>query len=95
MAPASEGFGSNAVPSDLCRQWRRVCGLITCGLNDEWVCIQLKNVKVLDVKLSDVTIGTSAAPTYLPAHNFTARGKEFNLIDGGVAAHNPVRHLVQ
>ncbi|CAA7395603.1 unnamed protein product [Spirodela intermedia] len=50
---------------------------------------ELKNDKDLDVKLSDVTISTSAAPTYLPAHQFTANGKEYNLIDGGVAANNP------
>jgi patatin-like phospholipase/acyl hydrolase len=45
--------------------------------------------------LSDVCISTSAAPTYLPAHYFQiqdAGGKvrEYNLIDGGVAANNPV-----
>ncbi|KAG8499044.1 hypothetical protein CXB51_005473 [Gossypium anomalum] len=39
-------------------------------------------------------IGTSAAPTYLPAHQFeiknsTGKVKEFHLIDGGVAANNP------
>ncbi|KAJ1255692.1 hypothetical protein BS78_K170700 [Paspalum vaginatum] len=45
--------------------------------------------------LSDVCIGTSAAPTYLPAHRFwthdDANGaeREYNLIDGGVAANNP------
>ncbi|CAA7395605.1 unnamed protein product [Spirodela intermedia] len=50
---------------------------------------ELKNDKYLDVKLLDVTISTSAAPTYLPAHRFTAHGKEYNLIDGGVAANNP------
>ncbi|KAL0296995.1 UNVERIFIED_CONTAM: Patatin-like protein 2 [Sesamum radiatum] len=38
--------------------------------------------------------GTSAAPTYLPAHYFEnkdaeGRLREFNLIDGGVAANNP------
>ncbi|KAK4393312.1 Patatin-like protein 2 [Sesamum angolense] len=33
--------------------------------------------------------GTSAAPTYLPAHYFENQGAEFNLIDGGVAANNP------
>ncbi|XP_077241046.1 patatin-like protein 2 [Tasmannia lanceolata] len=47
-----------------------------------------------DPYLSDVCISTSAAPTYLPAHNFQthdAKGnvKDFNLIDGGVAANNP------
>ncbi|KAK3004118.1 hypothetical protein RJ639_020109 [Escallonia herrerae] len=32
---------------------------------------------------------TSAAPTYLPAHYFRNEDREFNLIDGGVAANNP------
>ncbi|GJN33114.1 hypothetical protein PR202_gb21680 [Eleusine coracana subsp. coracana] len=45
--------------------------------------------------LSDVCIGTSAAPTYLPAHFFQTRDdstgntRDFNLIDGGVSANNP------
>ncbi|PUZ67373.1 hypothetical protein GQ55_3G429400 [Panicum hallii var. hallii] len=44
--------------------------------------------------LSDVCIGTSAAPTYLPAHYFWTKDanreqREFNLIDGGVAANYP------
>ncbi|KAK8362451.1 hypothetical protein V6Z12_A03G102600 [Gossypium hirsutum] len=44
--------------------------------------------------LSDICIGTSAAPTYLPAHQFeiknsTGEVQEFHLIDGGVAANNP------
>ncbi|GKC48742.1 patatin-like protein 1, partial [Tanacetum coccineum] len=43
----------------------------------------------LDVQLSDICIGTSAAPTYLPAHYFQNGDREFNLIDGGVAANNP------
>ncbi|PWA38801.1 PATATIN-like protein 5 [Artemisia annua] len=43
----------------------------------------------LDVQLSDICIGTSAAPTYLPAHFFQNGDREFNLIDGGVAANNP------
>jgi len=55
----------------------------------------------LDVELSDICIATSAAPTFLPAHYFTKqdeRGnvvREFNLVDGGVAANNPVRFLRQ
>ena len=49
----------------------------------------------MDAKLSDICISTSAAPTYLPAHQFKnedAKGNvhEFNLIDGGVVANNPV-----
>ncbi|XP_022876751.1 patatin-like protein 2 [Olea europaea var. sylvestris] len=48
----------------------------------------------LDAGLSDICIGTSAAPTYLPAYYFKNQYKqsdvrEFNLIDGGVAANNP------
>jgi patatin-like phospholipase/acyl hydrolase len=59
--------------------------------------MQLKNSSILDAKLSDICISTSAAPTYLPAHNFTNKvGEtelEFNLIDGGVCANNPVCSL--
>jgi patatin-like phospholipase/acyl hydrolase len=45
--------------------------------------------------LSDVCINTSAGPTYLPGHQFHTMDKDgnpraFNLIDGGVAANNPV-----
>nr|GLL17456.1 patatin-like protein 1 [Ipomoea trifida] len=48
----------------------------------------------LDVKLSDICIGSSAAPTYFPAHcfkNSDDKGNmfEFNLVDGGVCANNP------
>ncbi|XP_058228459.1 patatin-like protein 2 isoform X1 [Rhododendron vialii] len=44
--------------------------------------------------LSDICLGTSAAPTFLPAHYFETKdgdGKtqSFDLIDGGVAANNP------
>ncbi|XP_054796422.1 patatin-like protein 2 [Prosopis cineraria] len=56
---------------------------------------QVKHNPSLNALLSDICIATSAAPTYLPAHYFQtkdAEGKamrEFNLIDGGVAANNP------
>ncbi|XP_044981598.1 patatin-like protein 2 isoform X2 [Hordeum vulgare subsp. vulgare] len=48
----------------------------------------------MDALLSDICISMSAAPTYLPAHYFKTEDshgntKEFNLIDGGVAANNP------
>ncbi|KAI3437370.1 Patatin [Psidium guajava] len=48
----------------------------------------------LDAQISDICIGTSAAPTYLPAHYFKTEDKdgrahEFNLIDGAMAANNP------
>ncbi|XP_073129585.1 patatin-like protein 1 isoform X2 [Henckelia pumila] len=55
---------------------------------------EVKNSPALDALLSDICIGTSAAPTYFPAHYFTnddgsGNSSEFNLIDGGVAANNP------
>ncbi|KAM6550091.1 hypothetical protein CsatB_021767 [Cannabis sativa] len=55
---------------------------------------EVKRNSSLDAKLSDICIGTSAAPTYLPAHSFqtqTPNGqlREFHLIDGGVLANNP------
>nr|XP_027064854.1 patatin-like protein 2 [Coffea arabica] len=54
----------------------------------------LKHHPSLDALLRDICIGTSAAPTYLPAHKFETEDsdgsvREFNLIDGGVAANNP------
>ena len=57
--------------------------------------MQLKGSPDLDAKLSDICISTSAAPTYFPAYYFTNQDikgnvREFNLIDGGVAANNPV-----
>ncbi|XP_030975676.1 patatin-like protein 2 isoform X2 [Quercus lobata] len=50
---------------------------------------ELKNAR-----LADICIGTSAAPTFLPAHYFETKNAEgktrsFDLIDGGVAANNP------
>ncbi|PIA46440.1 hypothetical protein AQUCO_01500169v1 [Aquilegia coerulea] len=47
-----------------------------------------------NTKLSDICLGTSAAPTYLPAHYFetvdsNGNTREYNLVDGGVAASNP------
>ncbi|XP_021767644.1 patatin-like protein 2 [Chenopodium quinoa] len=55
---------------------------------------EVKRTPSLDALLSDICIGTSAAPTYLPPHHFHTQGpngevREFNLIDGGVAANNP------
>ncbi|KAG4987818.1 hypothetical protein JHK85_030801 [Glycine max] len=56
---------------------------------------QMAKEPTLDVLLSDICIATSAAPTFLPAHYFTKQDeqgkviKEFNLIDGSVAANNP------
>ncbi|RYQ80584.1 hypothetical protein Ahy_Scaffold1g106898 isoform B [Arachis hypogaea] len=57
---------------------------------------QLETEAELDVPISDICIATTAAPTLLPAYYFTKKDehgniiKEFNLIDGGVAANNPV-----
>ena len=59
-------------------------------------CMQLgKTDCPLNARLSDICIGTSAAPTYLPAYHFKnqineGELREFNLVDGGVAANNPV-----
>ncbi|XP_030537927.2 patatin-like protein 2 [Rhodamnia argentea] len=55
---------------------------------------QVKKTPSINALLSDICISTSAAPTYLPAHYFetqdtTGKVREFNLIDGGVAANNP------
>ncbi|KAL5209233.1 hypothetical protein ABZP36_004856 [Zizania latifolia] len=55
-----------------------------------------KSIPLKNALLSDICISTSAAPTYLPAHSFetsddaTGKAREYNLIDGGVAANNPV-----
>ncbi|KAK3004126.1 hypothetical protein RJ639_020117 [Escallonia herrerae] len=55
---------------------------------------RVKDNPSYDAPLSDICIGTSAAPTFLPAHYFktcdsSKKEREFNLIDGGVAANNP------
>ncbi|KAH0684917.1 hypothetical protein KY285_022637 [Solanum tuberosum] len=55
---------------------------------------EAKKYSRMDAKLFDICIGTSAAPTYLPAHNFQTQNEdgkfqEFNLIDGAIAANNP------
>ncbi|EAZ20815.1 hypothetical protein OsJ_36440 [Oryza sativa Japonica Group] len=58
---------------------------------------EAKNSPLKNALLSDVCIGTSSAPTYLPAHCFrthdgaSGETREYNLIDGGVAANNPVQ----
>ncbi|KAL0909045.1 hypothetical protein M5K25_023567 [Dendrobium thyrsiflorum] len=55
---------------------------------------EAKTTPLKDANLSDICIGTSAAPTYLPAHYFETKDsngntRSFNLIDGGLAANNP------
>lgn len=57
--------------------------------------MQIKTSPYMNALISDICIGTSAAPTYFPAHHFTTtddsgQSSDFNLIDGGVAANNPV-----
>ena len=51
---------------------------------------ELKNPTLLEVCMS-----TSAAPTYLPCHELKNYGdsRNLHLIDGGVAANNPVSLL--
>lgn len=60
--------------------------------------MQVKTRPILDATLSDICIATSAAPTYFPAHYFANKDEQgnvqdFNLVDGGVAANNPVRYF--
>ncbi|KAG8382703.1 hypothetical protein BUALT_Bualt05G0105000 [Buddleja alternifolia] len=55
---------------------------------------EAKRSPLLDAKFSDICISTSAAPTFLPGHEFQTKDengnvREYNLIDGGVAANNP------
>ena len=47
----------------------------------------------IDALLSDICIATSAAPTYFPSYYFKNNKEEFNLIDGGIAANNPVSKI--
>ena len=66
----------------------------------QFFCIVLLKTKAdptLNVKLSDMCIGTSAAPLYFPPYYFSDEDKdgkttEFNLIDGGVSANDPVKN---
>ncbi|KAJ9674471.1 hypothetical protein PVL29_023804 [Vitis rotundifolia] len=55
---------------------------------------EVKRSPSLHAPLADICIGSSAAPTYFPAYFFKnqhkeGKAREFNLIDGGVAANNP------
>ncbi|CAJ1948037.1 unnamed protein product [Sphenostylis stenocarpa] len=50
---------------------------------------KLKTATYLNAKLSDIALATSAAPTYLPSHQFENDGVEFDLLDGAMAANNP------
>ncbi|MCI58107.1 patatin-like protein, partial [Trifolium medium] len=50
----------------------------------------VKKAPNLDAKLSDIVIGTSAAPTQFPPYNFTNGDEIFNLVDGAIVASSPV-----
>ncbi|XP_027906060.1 patatin-like protein 3 [Vigna unguiculata] len=50
---------------------------------------KLKTETYLNAKLSDICLATSAAPTYLPPHQFENAGVEFDMVDGAMAANNP------
>ncbi|KAL5223387.1 hypothetical protein ABZP36_028100 [Zizania latifolia] len=57
---------------------------------------ELKYKPLKNALLSDISISTSAAPTFFPAHYFETKDdtnaenkRQFNLVDGGVAANNP------
>jgi len=61
--------------------------------------LQIPTHPSLDAKLSDICIGTSAAPTVFPSYYFQnayedGKIREFNLIDGGIADTNPVSHYL-
>ncbi|CAO2830860.1 unnamed protein product [Amaranthus hypochondriacus] len=48
----------------------------------------------MNAKLLDICLGTSAAPTFFPSHQFEniyddGKTREFNLIDGGIVTTNP------
>ncbi|CAO2207030.1 unnamed protein product [Urochloa humidicola] len=55
---------------------------------------ELKHRPSKNALLSDISISTSAAPTFFPPHYFetkdeNGRRRAFNLVDGGLAANNP------
>ncbi|XP_004515339.1 patatin-like protein 4 [Cicer arietinum] len=50
---------------------------------------KVKEVPSIDIKLSEIILGTSAAPIQLPPIYFKDGPNEFNLVDGGVVAASP------
>ncbi|XP_058745227.1 patatin-08-like [Vicia villosa] len=50
---------------------------------------KLKTIASLDAKLSDICLGTSAAPYEVPPYSFKNGDKEFNLVDGILTAASP------
>ncbi|KAL9330572.1 hypothetical protein ACSQ67_000182 [Phaseolus vulgaris] len=70
-----------------------VTAMLTAPDNNHRPLFAAKDIKPFYLE-HDICIGTSAAPTYLPAHTFTNQDSQgnlhqFNLIDGGVCANNP------
>lgn len=60
--------------------------------------VQAKENALKNAWLTDIRISTSAAPTYFPAHYFEIRDesqetRSFDLVDGEVAANNPVSSM--
>ncbi|XP_022155457.1 patatin-like protein 2 [Momordica charantia] len=56
--------------------------------------IEAKLLELKNPRLADVCISTSAAPTYLPGHEFQTKDSKgnthnYDMVDGGVAANNP------
>ncbi|GAY49097.1 hypothetical protein CUMW_116670 [Citrus unshiu] len=62
--------------------------------------LQVKKGALKNARLADICVGTSAAPTYLPAHHFVTKDSttgdtcSFDLIDGGVAANDPAKRAM-
>lgn len=52
-------------------------------------CMQAKSMNS-EIPLADVIMGTTAAPYYFPPHDFERDHKKYCLVDGGIAANNPV-----
>ncbi|XLV00588.1 hypothetical protein S245_014925, partial [Arachis hypogaea] len=68
-------------------------GLGSTRLVQAWTNLaQEDEFKYLNGLLSDISISTSAAPVYFPAHCFTSEdgNTEFNMTDGAAAAGSPV-----
>ncbi|CAN0864160.1 Patatin-like protein 3 [Linum grandiflorum] len=82
----------------LCMVLKILCGFF-CGLcpmiSGIVISLQVQRDPSLDAKLADICISTSAAPTFFPPYYFRNHGsdgkllREFNLIDGAIAANNP------
>ncbi|PAN35823.1 hypothetical protein PAHAL_6G237200 [Panicum hallii] len=56
--------------------------------------LELRHQASKNALLSDISMSTSAAPTFFPPHYFETKDKDgrrraFNLVDGGLAANNP------